>query len=136
MSSELSNTESFKAREIIVAVCGGIAAYKIADVVSKLAQAGAGSGAGAAGTPEGEFVMAGVAGLTVTLVELAVTSVAGAKAAAVPAGTGSTPGAPRVEGAVAEGSVSGTLDLPVNTIWSAATRTGGPRLSAETQRPR
>jgi phosphopantothenoylcysteine decarboxylase/phosphopantothenate--cysteine ligase len=29
-------------REIIVAICGGIAAYKVADVVSKLAQAGAG----------------------------------------------------------------------------------------------
>ena len=31
-----------KGREIIVAVCGGIAAYKVADVVSKLVQAGAG----------------------------------------------------------------------------------------------
>jgi phosphopantothenoylcysteine decarboxylase/phosphopantothenate--cysteine ligase len=31
-----------KAREIIVAVCGGIAAYKVADVVSKLVQLGAG----------------------------------------------------------------------------------------------
>src|SRR5688500_6815204 len=31
-----------KGREIIVAVCGGIAAYKVADVVSKLAQLGAG----------------------------------------------------------------------------------------------
>src|SRR5436190_17162961 len=30
-------------REIIVAVCGGIAAYKVADVVSKLVQAGAGA---------------------------------------------------------------------------------------------
>ena len=29
-------------RELIVAVCGGISAYKMADVVSKLAQAGAG----------------------------------------------------------------------------------------------
>jgi phosphopantothenoylcysteine decarboxylase len=29
-------------REIIVAVCGGIAAYKVADVVSKLVQSGAG----------------------------------------------------------------------------------------------
>ena len=29
-------------RELIVAVCGGIAAYKVADVVSKLVQAGAG----------------------------------------------------------------------------------------------
>lgn len=31
-----------KNREIIVAVCGGIAAYKVADVVSKLVQLGAG----------------------------------------------------------------------------------------------
>ena len=31
-----------KAREIIVGVCGGIAAYKVADLVSKLVQAGAG----------------------------------------------------------------------------------------------
>ena len=31
-----------KGREMIVAVCGGIAAYKVADVVSKLVQAGAG----------------------------------------------------------------------------------------------
>ena len=33
---------TLKGREIIVAVCGGIAAYKVCDVVSKLAQAGAG----------------------------------------------------------------------------------------------
>src|SRR5581483_11705007 len=33
---------SLKGREIIVAVCGGIAAYKVADVVSKLVQLGAG----------------------------------------------------------------------------------------------
>ena len=33
---------ALKGREIIVAVCGGIAAYKVADVVSKLVQAGAG----------------------------------------------------------------------------------------------
>jgi len=33
---------SLKARELIVAVCGGIAAYKVADVVSKLVQLGAG----------------------------------------------------------------------------------------------
>jgi len=32
----------FKDREILVAVCGGIAAYKVADIVSKLVQAGAG----------------------------------------------------------------------------------------------
>jgi len=31
-----------KGREVVVAVCGGIAAYKVADVVSKLVQAGAG----------------------------------------------------------------------------------------------
>lgn len=31
-----------KGREIIIAVCGGIAAYKVADVVSKLVQQGAG----------------------------------------------------------------------------------------------
>jgi len=31
-----------KGREVIVAVCGGIAAYKVADVVSKLVQAGTG----------------------------------------------------------------------------------------------
>jgi phosphopantothenoylcysteine synthetase/decarboxylase len=31
-----------KGRELIVAVCGGIAAYKVADAVSKLVQAGAG----------------------------------------------------------------------------------------------
>src|SRR4029079_1682028 len=33
---------SLKGRELIVAVCGGIAAYKVADVVSKLVQLGAG----------------------------------------------------------------------------------------------
>src|SRR5690349_4340033 len=31
-----------KGRELIVAVCGGIAAYKVAEIVSKLVQAGAG----------------------------------------------------------------------------------------------
>jgi phosphopantothenoylcysteine decarboxylase/phosphopantothenate--cysteine ligase len=31
-----------KGREVVVAVCGGIAAYKVADVVSKLVQSGAG----------------------------------------------------------------------------------------------
>jgi len=36
------STDMLKGREIIVAVCGGIAAYKVADVVSKLVQAGAG----------------------------------------------------------------------------------------------
>ena len=34
--------QPLKGREIIVAVCGGIAAYKVADVVSKLVQLGAG----------------------------------------------------------------------------------------------
>jgi phosphopantothenoylcysteine decarboxylase/phosphopantothenate--cysteine ligase len=33
---------ALKGREIVVGVCGGIAAYKVADVVSKLVQAGAG----------------------------------------------------------------------------------------------
>ena len=33
---------TLKGRELIVAVCGGIAAYKVADAVSKLVQAGAG----------------------------------------------------------------------------------------------
>jgi phosphopantothenoylcysteine decarboxylase/phosphopantothenate--cysteine ligase len=33
---------ALKGRELIVCVCGGIAAYKVADVVSKLVQAGAG----------------------------------------------------------------------------------------------
>jgi len=42
MSTDPSNAGPFKGREIIVAVCGGIAAYKIADVVSKLVQGGAG----------------------------------------------------------------------------------------------
>jgi len=34
--------DALKGRELIVAVCGGIAAYKVADVVSKLVQLGAG----------------------------------------------------------------------------------------------
>src|SRR5579862_7271259 len=45
MSSELKNDDVsplLKGREIVVAVCGGIAAYKVADVVSKLVQLGAG----------------------------------------------------------------------------------------------
>jgi phosphopantothenoylcysteine decarboxylase/phosphopantothenate--cysteine ligase len=42
MSIEQLNSDVFRGREIIVAVCGGIAAYKIADVVSKLVQRGAG----------------------------------------------------------------------------------------------
>lgn len=35
-------SSAFQNKEIIVAVCGGIAAYKVADLVSKLVQAGAG----------------------------------------------------------------------------------------------
>lgn len=38
----MASPPSLKGREIIVAVCGGIAAYKVADVVSKLVQLGAG----------------------------------------------------------------------------------------------
>src|SRR5256885_12100327 len=34
--------QKLKGREVVVAVCGGIAAYKVADVVSKLVQLGAG----------------------------------------------------------------------------------------------
>lgn len=34
--------EPLNGREVVVGVCGGIAAYKVADVVSKLVQAGAG----------------------------------------------------------------------------------------------
>jgi phosphopantothenoylcysteine decarboxylase/phosphopantothenate--cysteine ligase len=41
MSDALPNL-ALKGREIIVAVCGGIAAYKVAEVVSKLVQSGAG----------------------------------------------------------------------------------------------
>jgi len=37
-----SSAQALKGKEVIVAVCGGIAAYKVADVVSKLVQAGAG----------------------------------------------------------------------------------------------
>ena len=36
------STATLKGRELIVAVCGGIAAYKVADVVSALVQLGAG----------------------------------------------------------------------------------------------
>src|SRR3982751_1789709 len=43
MSTEVDNASKQRAgKEIIVAVCGGIAAYKVADVVSKLVQLGAG----------------------------------------------------------------------------------------------
>ncbi len=37
-----TSVPALKGREIIIAVCGGIAVYKVADVVSKLVQAGAG----------------------------------------------------------------------------------------------
>ncbi len=37
-----TSTNDLAGREIVVAVCGGIAAYKVADVVSKLVQFGAG----------------------------------------------------------------------------------------------
>jgi len=47
MSTEPTTTDggsqpTLKGREIVVGVCGGIAAYKVADVVSKLVQLGAG----------------------------------------------------------------------------------------------
>jgi phosphopantothenoylcysteine decarboxylase/phosphopantothenate--cysteine ligase len=42
MSSQEPAIRSLENREIIVAICGGIAAYKVADVVSKLVQLGAG----------------------------------------------------------------------------------------------
>lgn len=38
----MSDTQTMHGRELIVAVCGGIAAYKVADVVSNLVQLGAG----------------------------------------------------------------------------------------------
>jgi phosphopantothenoylcysteine decarboxylase/phosphopantothenate--cysteine ligase len=38
----MSTEPVLKGREIVVGVCGGIAAYKVADVVSKLVQSGAG----------------------------------------------------------------------------------------------
>lgn len=40
--SDSASTSPFAGREVIVAVCGGIAAYKVADLVSKLVQSGAG----------------------------------------------------------------------------------------------
>ena len=42
MANDAPNPPKLKGREIIVGVCGGIAAYKVADVVSKLVQLGAG----------------------------------------------------------------------------------------------
>jgi phosphopantothenoylcysteine decarboxylase len=41
-SDQKPTPQTLKGREIIVAVCAGIAAYKVADVVSKLVQLGAG----------------------------------------------------------------------------------------------
>lgn len=41
-TTDATTTGPLKGREILVAVCGGIACYKIADVVSKLVQLGAG----------------------------------------------------------------------------------------------
>ena len=40
-NSEIGNLASLSGREIVVGVCGGIAAYKVADIVSKLVQLGA-----------------------------------------------------------------------------------------------
>jgi phosphopantothenoylcysteine decarboxylase len=42
MPDDAPSTDPFQGREIIVAVCGGIAAYKAADIVSKLVQRAAG----------------------------------------------------------------------------------------------
>jgi phosphopantothenoylcysteine decarboxylase/phosphopantothenate--cysteine ligase len=42
MSATGQNSSILKGRELIVGVCGGIAAYKVADLVSQLVQAGAG----------------------------------------------------------------------------------------------
>ena len=42
MSVDATSPAPLKGRELIVGVCGGIAAYKVADVVSKLVQLGAG----------------------------------------------------------------------------------------------
>ena len=42
MSATPADSSPLKGREIVVGVCGGIACYKVADVVSKLVQAGAG----------------------------------------------------------------------------------------------
>ena len=41
-TDDTSAPERLKGREVVVGVCGGIAAYKVADVVSKLVQRGAG----------------------------------------------------------------------------------------------
>ena len=39
---DTAGSQRLKGREVVVGVCGGIAAYKVADVVSKLVQLGAG----------------------------------------------------------------------------------------------
>jgi phosphopantothenoylcysteine decarboxylase/phosphopantothenate--cysteine ligase len=41
-TDDVASQPPLKGREIVVGVCGGIAAYKVADVVSKLVQRGAG----------------------------------------------------------------------------------------------
>jgi phosphopantothenoylcysteine decarboxylase/phosphopantothenate--cysteine ligase len=41
-TDDVASQQPLKGREIVVGVCGGIAAYKVADVVSKLVQRGAG----------------------------------------------------------------------------------------------
>jgi phosphopantothenoylcysteine decarboxylase/phosphopantothenate--cysteine ligase len=41
-SDDVVSQQPLKGREIVVGVCGGIAAYKVADLVSKLVQRGAG----------------------------------------------------------------------------------------------
>lgn len=56
MSATGQNSSTLKGREIIVAVCGGIAAYKVADLVSKLVQLGA--GVTVAMTPEAQKFVA------------------------------------------------------------------------------
>src|ERR1700677_1386354 len=56
MTPPAANADSLKGREIIVGVCGGIAAYKVADVVSKLVQLGA--GVTVAMTPEAQKFVA------------------------------------------------------------------------------
>ena len=42
MPATQTEPSTLKGREIVVAVCGGISAYKVADLVSKLVQSGAG----------------------------------------------------------------------------------------------
>src|SRR3954454_6517952 len=42
MATDPTTSASLAGREVVVGVCGGIAVYKVADVVSKLAQLGAG----------------------------------------------------------------------------------------------